>query len=83
MNKLENAIENELRELKKAQDALNKALESRRQDMDHEEQKMADSDMHMAKSPVRLSDVELEDLAHSIKMESQIVDCDPLSVVGK
>ena len=35
--------------------------------------------MHMAKSPVKLSDVELEDLAHSIKMESQIVDCDPLS----
>lgn len=83
MNKLENAIQNELQEIMKAQDALNKALESRRQDMDHVKRKMADSDMHMAKSPLKLSEVEFKDLLHSIKMESQIVDCDPLSVIWK
>ena len=40
--------------------------------MYHVKRKTADFDMYMAKSLVKLSD-ELEDLAYSIKMESQIV----------
>ena len=34
---------------------------------------------HTVKSPVKLSDMEIEDLAHSVKMESQIEDYEALS----
>ena len=74
---LEDIIDSELQELKKAHDALNKALESRRQDMDLRRQNMAE--MNTARSPVKLSEVEIEDLAHSIKMESQLDHYDPLT----
>ena len=77
LDKLENTIDSELQELKKAQDALNKALENRRQDMEQVKQKMVEK--HTVKSPVKLSDMEIEDLAHSIKMESQIEDYEALS----
>ena len=77
VDKLENTIDSELQELKKAQDALNKALETRRQDMDQVKRRMAE--IHTVKSPVKLSDTEIEDLAHSVKMESQIEDYDALS----
>ena len=77
LDKLENTIDSELQELKKAWDALNKALENRRQDMEQVRQKMVEK--HTVKSPVKLSDMEIEDLAHSIKMESQIEDYEALS----
>ena len=70
LDKLENTIDSELQELKKAQDAL-KALENRCQDMEQVK--------HIVKSPVKLSDMEIEDLVHSIKMESQIEDHEALS----
>ena len=77
VDKLEDTMDSELQELKKAQDALNKALECRRQDMDLRRQKMAE--MNTVKSPVKLSEVEIEDLAHSVKIESQIDDYDTLT----
>ena len=62
MDKLENTIDRELQELKKAQDALNKALESRRQDMAQVKRTMAET--QTVQSPIKLSDIEIEDLAH-------------------
>ena len=77
MDKLENTIDRELQELKKAQDALNKALESRRQDMAQVKRTMAET--QTVQSPIKLSDIEIEDLAHSVKMESQMEDYEALS----
>ena len=77
VDKLENTIDRELQELKKAQDALNKALESRRQDMAQVKRRMAET--NTVQSPIKLSDIEIEDLAHSVKMESQIEDYEVLS----
>ena len=78
MNKLENTIDRELQELKKAQDALNKALESRRQDtVAQVKRRMAET--QTVQLPIKLSDIEIEDLAHSVKMESQMEDYEALS----
>lgn len=77
-DKLQENIDSELRVLKKAQDALSKALESRRQDMDQAKRRIAEK--QTVQSPVKLSDAEVEDLADTIKAECQVSDFDALGV---
>ena len=77
VDKLQDDIDSEIHELKKAQDALNKALESRRQDMDQAKRRVAEK--HTVQSPVKLSEAEVEDLVNTIKAEYQVSDYDALT----
>lgn len=69
IKKLEADLDRELTELRKAQDALNKAMERRRSDLDLSKREIDDL-MH-AESPIQLSDIEMQQLVSIVREESQ------------
>lgn len=69
IKKLEADLDRELIELRKAQDALNKAMERRRSDLDLSKREIDDL-MH-AESPIQLSDIEMQQLVSIVREESQ------------
>ena len=69
IRKLEADLDRELTELRKAQDALNKAMERYRSDLDLSKRE-TDYLMH-AESPIQLSDTEMQQLLSIVREESQ------------
>ena len=70
--KLEDDLDKELTELRKAQDALNKAIQRRRSDLD-----LSNREIHeimRAESPIQLSDTEMQQLVSIMREEAQLAN---------
>jgi hypothetical protein len=72
IRKLEGDLDRELTELRKAQDALNKAIQRRRSDLNLSKR---ESDVMRAESPIQLSDAEMQQLVSIVREESQTANC--------
>ena len=71
LRKLETDLEREVSELRKAQDALSKAMERRRLDINISEREMSDLLRAESPDPVQISDTEMQQIVDIIKVESQ------------
>ena len=71
--KAEKELEEEMHELRKAQDALSTAIERRQSDLQKIE-KAEQGTLQLATSPVKISDKEVEHLVKQIENESQMMD---------